>query len=315
MKKPSIYLSIFFTLVFGISLLTSCGDDTMIEEEEVEEECQILIPIQITCPADITITGRITVCDTLVSIPNLTINDSTQVQSITNDFTDNGANASGLYPCGLTRVTYSVMDECGGIETCSFDVNVIPPEINYDSIVSIINFPAININGIDIDMNNDGDPDLKVRMKVFTGEIGYAEADLTPLSNEWFIATLEMSDTITIDTNYLSSDSLIYNTSHYYYNYKTDDTWHEIKSYAVPNILYQYNVDCTSLQYSNQELLVWRDPFFTLPFNIPFHNYNYINPGIRSFNGYLIMKNGDQCFSIRAIFEDSKLMFGTPRLI
>jgi len=71
------------------------------------------------------------VCQAYVSIPPVNIYDNCVMQgvTITNDGNGNDGNdASGIYPVGVTTVTWTVTDAFGNTETCSFDVTVTDNE-------------------------------------------------------------------------------------------------------------------------------------------------------------------------------------------
>lgn len=78
----------------------------------------------LTCPNDTTIVDMMGVCDTMLTLPLLIATDACGIQSITNDYTAGGADASGIYPGGVTIVTFTVTDNCGNSATCAFNVTV-----------------------------------------------------------------------------------------------------------------------------------------------------------------------------------------------
>ena len=81
----------------------------------------------IACPANISTTTDVGSCNATVTIPAPVVTDNCSIASITNDF--NGtANASGVYPAGVTTVIYTVTDLSGNTATCSFTVTVTENE-------------------------------------------------------------------------------------------------------------------------------------------------------------------------------------------
>ncbi len=107
-------------------------------------------PPQINCPANVTVSNTAGNCETFVAIgdPIITAPCNTGI-TITNNsaFADsNVGNASGVYPVGITDVTYTVTDECGNSNTCITTVTVLdgtPPDCQSQNITV-----AIDANGV-----------------------------------------------------------------------------------------------------------------------------------------------------------------------
>ena len=139
---------------------------------------------------------------------------------------------------------------------------------------------------------------------------------MKPKSTQWEIATRLMIDTISIDTIFLTNDPfLLYSTELTIYDSETDDSWQKIRTYPVPFVSNQNSAECNNLQFSNEKISVHaRTTYFISPFVIA-STYDYTTRGYKSFDGYLIMKNINQCYSIRALWNGSKLKLGTPRRI
>ncbi|MBN2774430.1 MAG: gliding motility-associated C-terminal domain-containing protein, partial [Prolixibacteraceae bacterium] len=78
----------------------------------------------INCPANITVDIDINTPDAIVNIPQPVISDACGNVTFINDY-NNTADASGVYPIGLTTVVYTATDECGNTSTCEFTVNVL----------------------------------------------------------------------------------------------------------------------------------------------------------------------------------------------
>ncbi|MDX8340997.1 gliding motility-associated C-terminal domain-containing protein, partial [Draconibacterium sp. IB214405] len=78
----------------------------------------------IECPEDVVVSIDADDPDAIVEIPLPLVSDNCGDVTYSNDF--NGTtDASGLYPLGVTTVTYTAVDECGNTDSCSFTVTVI----------------------------------------------------------------------------------------------------------------------------------------------------------------------------------------------
>ena len=80
-------------------------------------------PPAITCPANILVQAEAGTTTTAVTVPLPVIAETCGGYTYSNDYT-NAQNASGNYPLGVTTVTYTVADDCGKTNTCSFTVTV-----------------------------------------------------------------------------------------------------------------------------------------------------------------------------------------------
>ncbi len=99
-----------------------CGNvsDTVIQRITIEDQTAPVIE----CPDNVVYSVDDNFSEQLVSIPLPTVSDNCSAVTFTNDF--NGeADASGVYPEGLTTVTYTATDECGNVDSCDFTVQVI----------------------------------------------------------------------------------------------------------------------------------------------------------------------------------------------
>jgi gliding motility-associated-like protein len=77
----------------------------------------------ITCPDDLTVSTDAGVCEANVSIPPFVADDNCAIATIENDY--NGtADASNVYPQGVTTVNWTVTDIHGNVSTCSMTVTV-----------------------------------------------------------------------------------------------------------------------------------------------------------------------------------------------
>lgn len=79
----------------------------------------------ITPPADIVVNADAGGCDAFVTVPALVATDGCSgIDTVVNDF--NGtADASDVYPPGLTTVTWTVTDLCGNVSVATQDVTVL----------------------------------------------------------------------------------------------------------------------------------------------------------------------------------------------
>jgi len=81
-------------------------------------------PPQVNCPANIVRNAPAGVCELSVTVPALTASDNCCVGGITND--QNGEDdASGVYPPGVTTVTWTAADLSGNQAQCSHSVTVV----------------------------------------------------------------------------------------------------------------------------------------------------------------------------------------------
>ncbi|MEO1029819.1 MAG: HYR domain-containing protein [Bacteroidota bacterium] len=92
-------------------------------------------PAVINCPADITVNNDPGMCSAMVTIPPIDATDNCSM-FISNSFTGDTNDASGVYPVGTTVVTWQVTAD-GGVETfCTQNITV------NDTEASSINCPA-----------------------------------------------------------------------------------------------------------------------------------------------------------------------------
>ena len=81
-------------------------------------------PPSITCPANIVADAAAGTTSTAVDVPLPDVDDTCGDVTYINNYTGT-QNASGDYPLGVTTVTYTVTDDCGKTNTCSFTVTVL----------------------------------------------------------------------------------------------------------------------------------------------------------------------------------------------
>ncbi|MEM6801558.1 MAG: HYR domain-containing protein, partial [Bacteroidota bacterium] len=93
----------------------SCSFNVTVVDNEVP---------QILCPADISVTASATTCDAVVSYPGVTASDNCpgtiSISLIA------GFSSGSSFPVGTTVVSYQAVDAAGNINSCSFNVNVLP---------------------------------------------------------------------------------------------------------------------------------------------------------------------------------------------
>ncbi len=83
---------------------------------------------EINCPTDIIANNDPGLCSVDIVVPVPTYFESCGNVTLVNSF--NGtANASGVYPVGVTQVTWTVTDECGNTDTCSMIITVVDSEL------------------------------------------------------------------------------------------------------------------------------------------------------------------------------------------
>jgi len=78
---------------------------------------------QLSCPPDVTQSADPGSCNALVTVAPFSIGDSCGIIGLTNDF-NNSSDATGLYSVGTTVVTWTVIDQGGGVTNCAMNVTV-----------------------------------------------------------------------------------------------------------------------------------------------------------------------------------------------
>jgi gliding motility-associated-like protein len=77
----------------------------------------------LTCPLNISVSNDPGVCSAYIVVPQPTVVETCSSYILSNSFNQT-ANASGLYPSGITNIVWTVTDECGNANTCSMTVTV-----------------------------------------------------------------------------------------------------------------------------------------------------------------------------------------------
>ena len=112
----------------------ACGNTASCEQEIIVVDGGAPI---IICPDDITAYSTVDSCNIYVAIPEPMVTEDCGDFTVTNDGNgDDLLNASGIYPLGMTTITFTVEDESGNIDTCQTKVTVI------DTISPLIDCPA-----------------------------------------------------------------------------------------------------------------------------------------------------------------------------
>ncbi len=156
-------LSFFYSMDGGISRTAIAGSDvtltfplgtsfvTWIVRDEAgnEIDCGTQITVEdttaplISCPADATASSGQFNCEAPISLALATADDNCSAPTITNDSpyaVSNGADASGMYPVGVTVVTFTATDDAGNTTTCTTTVTVTDDEAPIISCGSTLNF-------------------------------------------------------------------------------------------------------------------------------------------------------------------------------
>ncbi len=84
-------------------------------------------PTLTNCPGHLSVQGMIGpngVCNANVQITSPTATDNCDATPTLFNSFNNSANASGIYPSGLTTVTWTCVDDCGNVRTCVHEVVV-----------------------------------------------------------------------------------------------------------------------------------------------------------------------------------------------
>jgi gliding motility-associated-like protein len=108
----------------------------------------------ILCPEDITLTANAGECEANVIVPELQVSDNCGY-TVSNDF-NSTANASGVYPSGVTTVTWTVTDNGGNSVSCLMTVTVVTPPVAVDDAVTVQENTSAEIDLLanDTDCNN-----------------------------------------------------------------------------------------------------------------------------------------------------------------
>ncbi|MEH6538402.1 MAG: immunoglobulin-like domain-containing protein [Psychroserpens sp.] len=83
----------------------------------------------INCPTDMIINTNPGDCDASVNVPLAIVSDNCAVSSVTNTRTGTGLDVSGIYPVGVTTVTFEVTDSANNTAVCSFDITVVNSQL------------------------------------------------------------------------------------------------------------------------------------------------------------------------------------------
>ena len=90
----------------------------------------------VTCPDDVIVDADAGLCTAMITGLVADIDDNCMVDTIYNSRTGDGLDASDIYPVGETVVIFTVEDEAGNSNTCSFTVTV------EDNVLPVLTCPA-----------------------------------------------------------------------------------------------------------------------------------------------------------------------------
>jgi len=114
--------------------VTTCEMNVVVTDDELPA---------ITCPENISVNTDLGVCQAQITVSTPVASDNCDVLSVINNF--NGtADASGIYPTGITAVEWTVTDIHGNVNTCIQQVTVTDNEA-----------PITPNCGFNIEVNND----------------------------------------------------------------------------------------------------------------------------------------------------------------
>ena len=84
-------------------------------------------PVLTNCPPDVSVIGTfnaVGLCEADVQVVSPVATDNCDTSLVLTNSFNNTGNASGIYPQGMTTVVWTVRDDCGNVDTCSFVVTV-----------------------------------------------------------------------------------------------------------------------------------------------------------------------------------------------
>ncbi len=113
--------------------------------------------------------------------------------SISNDYNNGGADASGYYLPGTTRVTYTVIDGCGGTDTCSIDITVNQDTLSGENFnfSACNNFSNYDLTQWDAFFGANTDPNLATaNVNWYNGQPSTNGTDITPTANDIDLNTI-----------------------------------------------------------------------------------------------------------------------------
>jgi hypothetical protein len=161
--------------------------------------CQLTVTVQdvnapsITCPENITVDADVDGCSASVEVPSPEVADSCSTYTLTNDYNDT-ADASAVYPVGVTTVNFTAEDSAGNSNSCSFTITVIdatPPSVSCPENISVdasgdacsalveIAIPEFADNCTTVTLTNDitGSEDASATYPVGTTTVTYTATD------------------------------------------------------------------------------------------------------------------------------------------
>ena len=149
--------NITWTITDASGLITTCSHTITVIDNQP--------PVITNCPADITVETDPGLCSSLVTIPDLTYTDNCSNNVITwimtGDNTDSDTGQIGQYTFnpGTTTISYTVTDEGGNTDVCSFNVivedNTPPTALCKDTIIQLDGFGDATISEDAVDNGSD----------------------------------------------------------------------------------------------------------------------------------------------------------------
>ncbi len=138
-------------LVWHVYRLTDeCGNDTLVTQIITVMDD---IPPTLNCPDNVFVPLITETCMVSVEI-SVSAFDNCANNSviITNDFSNGGSTAGGVFGLGMTQVTFYARDNCNNVDSCIVDVEVIelvPPSNNCEFFDMEINADGIAVPNVD----------------------------------------------------------------------------------------------------------------------------------------------------------------------
>ena len=113
------------------SVVNHCQNDETFTFDQIIITHNARAPF-ITVPDDLTVNAGTDSCDAFVRLAAVTVTECSDGVTITNSYNNGGADASGVYPAGTTKVIFTVTDACGQVAQDSTKVTVKdnqPPKV------------------------------------------------------------------------------------------------------------------------------------------------------------------------------------------
>ncbi len=105
------------------SVVNHCQNDETFTFDQIIITHNARAP-KITVPGDVTVNTGVDSCSAFVHLAAVAVSECSDGVVITNDHNGGGANASGVYPKGTTKVGFTVTDACGNVSRDTTSVTV-----------------------------------------------------------------------------------------------------------------------------------------------------------------------------------------------